>query len=287
MIKKSLLLLSLLAAQVAQAQLPTFLAGTWQTASPNEYEVWEVAGDKMFGLIIQKNDQGDINIVEFMEIWNEKDTTFLSLKSPKRYNGAKFVLSKPAKSPNYSFSKPGSKVIRNVHYRKVNDYMVDVKIQSGEGDYSYVLHREKNTTSNNLSPAVESENPQFDPALAQQLNADQYGMKEYTLVILKTEPAQDIDSDTRSEALNSHFENINRMSKAGKLVVAGPVINPKDEHRGIYILKTNVQDAQKEMMQDKAVELGIFEAMYYRWYGSAALPMYQDFHEKIWQTPIN
>lgn len=54
----------------------------------------------------------------------------------------------------------------------------------------------------------ENSNPNFDPELAQKLGADDYGMKSYFLVILKTGPAKDLDEKTIGESFRTHLDNI-------------------------------------------------------------------------------
>src|SRR6478672_5233429 len=66
-------------------------------------------------------------------------------------------------------------------------------------------------------------NPNFDAALAKKLGADERGMRNYVLAILKSGPNYDkIKGDERSKIFLGHFANINRMAKDGTLLVAGP-----------------------------------------------------------------
>ncbi len=64
---------------------------------------------------------------------------------------------------------------------------------------------------------------QYDSTLAQQLGADEYGMKSCTFVLLTTGDTV-INDEKRTQALFSgHMENITRLTEASKLVLAGPM----------------------------------------------------------------
>ena len=60
--------------------------------------------------------------------------------------------------------------------------------------------------------------PAFDAALAERLGADEHGMRHYVLVILKTGPTPLPKGDQRTEMFKGHFENMQRLAAAGKLV---------------------------------------------------------------------
>jgi uncharacterized protein YciI len=125
-------------------------------------------------------------------------------------------------------------------------------------------------------------NPGYDSTLAKSLGADEYGMKAYILVILKTGDNKVEDKAVRDSLFAGHFENINRMAENGKLLVAGPLGKNDNLYRGIFILNTASFEEAKELLQnDPTVKENIFKAEYYNWYGSAALPVYLETHKKI------
>jgi uncharacterized protein YciI len=122
----------------------------------------------------------------------------------------------------------------------------------------------------------------YDPELAAKYGADDYGMKSYTFVILRTGPNKTEDKDLLAELFRSHMENINKLSKEGRLIVAGPMGKNKKQYRGIFILDTQSEEEAREMLKgDRAIAEGIFEADLFTWYGSAALSAYLEVHEKI------
>lgn len=63
----------------------------------------------------------------------------------------------------------------------------------------------------------------FDKRLAKELEADEYGMKSYVLVILKTGKTTISDKHQRDSIFAGHMKNIGRMADAGLLVSAGPI----------------------------------------------------------------
>lgn len=122
----------------------------------------------------------------------------------------------------------------------------------------------------------------YDAELAQILGADELGMKNYTLVILKTGPAFIEDKALRDSLFAGHFSNMNKMSEAGKLIVAGPLAQNQQTYRGIFILDTTSYEEIRELLSgDPTIASGLFEVELFTWYGSAALPEYLEVHKKI------
>ncbi|NCC46769.1 MAG: hypothetical protein EOM16_07015 [Bacteroidia bacterium] len=142
------------------------------------------------------------------------------------------------------------------------------------------------TSACNQSPTDKKKtlsSQKYDQELAQKYGADEYGMKSYIFVILKTGPDTTSTKEQLNQLFRGHMDNIKNLSEQGKLVVAGPMTDKNEKnYRGIFILNTNdMEEAHKMLMQDPAIAKGVFEAELYPWYGSAALPAYMDVHEKI------
>ncbi|WP_027383332.1 YciI family protein [Epilithonimonas caeni] len=130
---------------------------------------------------------------------------------------------------------------------------------------------------------INAQNKDFDQKLADSLGADQYGMKSYYLVILKKGKAEINDKARKSELMKGHMENINKLAKDGKLIVAGPMAEKNDKnYSGIFILDAKTkEEAESLVLTDPSVKSGIFDVEIYKWYGSAALPLYLKSHDKV------
>lgn len=127
-------------------------------------------------------------------------------------------------------------------------------------------------------------NPNYDPALATKLGADDYGMKEYTLVILKTGSNLTEDKAFIDSCFAGHFDNMGRMVKEDILIVAGPIGKNDMTYRGIFILNvTSIEEAAKILQTDPAINSKLLDAELYKWYGSAALPEYLEASDKVWK----
>jgi uncharacterized protein YciI len=127
-------------------------------------------------------------------------------------------------------------------------------------------------------------NPVYDPTLARRLGADQYGMKMYVLVILKT-GSNNVDNKAKRDSLFAgHMQNIRRLAGLKKLIVAGPLENNEKSYRGIFILDVQtLEEAKALLVTDPAIKEKIFEPELYNWYGSAALSEYLKIADKIWK----
>lgn len=122
----------------------------------------------------------------------------------------------------------------------------------------------------------------FDPALAARLGADERGMRSYVLVILKTGPTRVPDGEARSAMFAGHFANMERLSKAGKLVLAGPFTADPDGWRGLFILAVDsIDEASALTATDPVITHGEMVAEYHRWYGSAATMMIPEVHPSL------
>jgi uncharacterized protein YciI len=133
-----------------------------------------------------------------------------------------------------------------------------------------------------ITLTAQTENKDYDPALAKMLGADDYGMKSYVLVILKTGSYEEQDPERRDSLFRGHMNNINRLAEMGKLVVAGPLGENDASYRGIFILDVRSMDEARELLiTDPTIEAKVFETELFPWYGSAALPEYLKVHARI------
>jgi len=128
-------------------------------------------------------------------------------------------------------------------------------------------------------------NPNYNKALADKLGSDDYGMKTYFLVILKTGTNTTTDKQLISESFKGHMNNINKLVNENKLIVAGPFAKNEKNYRGIFILN-NIQSAKEAtqlLLTDPAIKNKLLDYEIFIWYGSAALPEYLPFSDKIWK----
>lgn len=128
-------------------------------------------------------------------------------------------------------------------------------------------------------------NPNYDKTLSEKLGGDDYGMKSYFLVILKTGTNTTTDKELITESFRGHMENINRLVAEGKLIVAGPLGKNDNKYRGIFILNNlkTIEEAKELLQTDLAIKNGILDYEIFTWYGSAALPEYLPLSDKIWK----
>lgn len=121
----------------------------------------------------------------------------------------------------------------------------------------------------------------YDAELAKKFGADDYGMKQYVFVILKTRTAKIEDAEKRKKLQSGHMENINRLAEAGKLVLAGPFMDGGNM-RGLYIFNVETIEEAKELVKtDPAIREGLFDVEFTKWYGSAALMNVNNLHKKV------
>ncbi|MFN3487941.1 MAG: YciI family protein [Emticicia sp.] len=122
----------------------------------------------------------------------------------------------------------------------------------------------------------------IDSVLSVQLGADEYGMKNYVMALLKRGPRRwMIDSVMASNLQKAHIANIGRLADEGKLVVAGPFTDTTDL-KGIYVFDVKtIEEAQKLCETDPAIKAGSLMMELHPWYGSAAMLQIPAIHNKI------
>jgi len=137
-----------------------------------------------------------------------------------------------------------------------------------------------------VSPAAAEEdapspNPAYDEALARAAGADDYGMRNYVLVILKTGPTPVPAGPERDTMFRGHFANMKRLAEEGKLVLAGP-FDGAEGWRGMFVFDVaEIADAEALVATDPVVQHGEMVAEYHKYYGSAALRFVNETHQKL------
>jgi uncharacterized protein len=136
-----------------------------------------------------------------------------------------------------------------------------------------------------LFVSAQTQSSKYDKALADSLGADEYGMKNYLFVILKTGKTVIEDKHVRDSLFKGHMDNIGRLAKMGKLVVAGPFGKNELTYRGLFIFNVKTREELHQLLDtDPTIKSGIFDLEILDWYGSAALPTYLPYHEKVQKT---
>ncbi len=132
-------------------------------------------------------------------------------------------------------------------------------------------------TTNNIA----SDTMEYDIKLAEELGADEYGMKQYIMAFLKKGPNRDLSAEEASKLQRAHLDNIKKMAEDGKLIIAGPFLDNGDL-RGIYIFNvSSLEEAQALTETDPAIKAGSLVLELKPWYGSAGLMQVNEIHKKI------
>lgn len=128
-------------------------------------------------------------------------------------------------------------------------------------------------------------NPNYDEALAKKVGAPDNGMKTYVFCLLTTGTNTTATPEEKKKLFEGHMANINKLASEGKLVMAGPFMKNEKNYRGIFIFNcSTIEEAEKLVNSDPAVQANIFKADLTVWYGSAALVLMDELHKKISKT---
>ena len=134
------------------------------------------------------------------------------------------------------------------------------------------------------SLSVEAAGPataKYDAELAAKVGADEHGMRQYVLVILKTGPKPVPAGEERKKMFAGHFANIERLANEGKLVLAGP-FDGVDGWRGMFVFAVkDIEEAKQLTATDPVIISGEMVAEYHQYFGSAALMLVNEWHSKL------
>lgn len=135
-----------------------------------------------------------------------------------------------------------------------------------------------------IGVSAQNENKNYDAELAKKYDADDYGMKMYIFVMLKSGANKNDDKAYTDSCFTGHMANINKLVEENKMIVAGPMGANDNGYRGIFILNVKTKDEALVLLKDDpAINSGLLAAELYEWYGSAALPAYLEESDKVWK----
>ncbi len=165
------------------------------------------------------------------------------------------------------------------------------------GSYVHKQQPDGTTSSTKNSAATETKQDEslaekastidkYNAELAKELGADEYGMKGYVFVLLKTGKVTIDDKEESGKVFAGHFANMSRLAKEGKLVLAGPFVEGGSK-RGLFVLNvTTIEDAEELVKTDPAVAAGVLDYELTKLYCSAALMKISEIHETIQKSKI-
>jgi len=264
-----------------QAQMPSFLVGTWKQEGKPLFEHWDRNQDgNLKGFSYQVLDGGEMLVSEYLDLIAEGNGLVYKATVLNQNQGKGISFEGSLVGDTYSFVNAEHSFPKVISYQKLGADSIRVTVSGGEKQFSYKMGKVKNAKKAEIA---EGSTDGFDEDLAKSLGADDYGMKNYFLVVLKTGENKTTDKEFINTGFRGHMDNMGKLVKDGKLVVAGPFGKNMDQFRGIFILQNlkDMEEAKAVVDTDPAVKAGLLGYSIYPWYGSAALPMYLPYSEKI------
>lgn len=277
----TLLILFSLEFVFAQADFPDFLQGTWKMENKEVYEHWDRLNESSLKGFSYKLEDKQMIITEYLDISNSDEgiSYTATVLNQNQGRGINFMLTKS--DSVFTFENPDHDFPKMIVYQKLNDLEILVQVSDGkQNGFAYIIQKQFQENFSNENTIA---NTAYDPVLAEKLGADDYGMKNYFLVILKTGMNTSADSELISKSFRGHLDNIQKMVDEGKLIVAGPLGKNENNYRGIFILSNiaSVDGIKQLLLADAAIENGFLDYDIYTWYGSAALSEYLPVSNKI------
>jgi len=268
---------------IAQATLPSFLQGTWKMENQENYEHWDQLNDQSLKGFSYKIKDGQMAITEYLEMLlkNNKVQYTATVLNQNQGKGIHFILTKT--DSTFTFENKKHDFPKKIVYKKISDTEIFVQVTDGkQKGFAYKMTKQnvRKTEKDTLTS-----NPNYNQSLAEKLGGDDYGMKSYILVILKTGPNKTTNKELINESFRGHMTNINQLVAQSKLIVAGPLGKNDNNYRGIFILNNvkTLEEAKELLKTDPAIKNGLLDVELFNWYGSSALPEYLPISDKVWK----
>lgn len=108
--------------------------------------------------------------------------------------------------------------------------------------------------------------------LALPLCAQEVSMRFYVMAILEKGPKWTKESTPETKKLlKGHMDNIGKLAKEGKLILAGPLAGAGDA-AGIFVFDTaSIDQAREWCDSDPAIHAGRFQVKLWRWYAAKGI----------------
>jgi hypothetical protein len=205
----------------AQSSYPDFLIGTWKMENQEIYEHWDKLNENTLKGFSYKLKDGQMIISEYLDITkvNKEVIYTATVIQQNQGKGVSFKLIKA--DSTFVFENPDHDFPKKIVYQKLNETQIFVQVSDGkQKGFAYKMQKQNQENKQKDSSIL---NPKYDKTLVDKLGGDDYGMKSYYLIILKTGPNTTADKELINASFRGHMNNINRLVEEGKLIIAGPL----------------------------------------------------------------
>lgn len=279
----TLLILFIVDMTFAQSSYPDFLHGTWKMENKEVYEHWDILNEHTLKGISYRLKDGQMFISEYLDIAKVNNEVIYTATVLDQNDGnvVHFTLSKT--DSTYIFENPNHDFPKKIVYQKLNESEIYVQVSDGkQKGFEYKMQKQIHEVKQKDSTIS---NPNYNKTLADKFGGDDYGMKNYYLIILKSGNIKTKNKELINESFRGHLNNMNRLVDECKLILAGPLGKNENNYRGIFILNNleSLNEVNELLQTNLAIKNGLLDYEIYTWYGSAALPEYLPISDKIWK----
>lgn len=268
----------------AQSKLPEFLVGTWLSEDQSTYEHWDKLSANLMKGYAYEVKNGEMVVKEYLDIAQYHDEIFYLPTVIGQNKGKPVEFKMTASDSAFVFENKAHDFPKKISYKKLSETEIFVQVLGAKNSgFSFKMKKVKSTADPVKEPNT-TDNPKYDKALAEKLKGNDYGMKSYMFVTLKTGLNTTTDEKYIDSCFTGHMANIGRLVKEGKLIVAGPFGKNELNYRGLFILNVATKEEAEALLKtDPAVNAKLLGYDLVPWYGSAALPEYLEASDKIWR----
>jgi uncharacterized protein YciI len=267
---------------ISQLKFPEFLQGTWQVENKEQFEHWDILNQTHLKGYSYHKTNSEFIVEEYIEIKKINTKIIYTAHVINQNNGKGVDFKLTQADSSYVFENKQHYFPKKLIYKKINADKIYVTVGDNKNNrVSYFMNKISNTSRLN-DTSIKNKN--YNAQLANTLGADNYGMKNYILVLLKTGENINPNEDLKNKSYEGHFKNIDKLINDKKLIIVGPINKNENNYRGLFILDVDdFTSAEQLISNDAAIKNGYLSYELYNWYGSAALPKNLEISDKIWK----
>src|SRR5690606_32221995 len=158
------------------------------------YEHWDKLNSHTLKGFSYQLKNGQMEISEYVDISERNNQTIYTAVVINQNEGKEIEFRLTKTGDTFTFENPDHDFPKSISYQRVSDNEMFVSVSDGkQKGFSYKMTKQYvgDTTA---------ANPNYNKTLADRLGGDEYGMKSYFFIVLKTGPNTTADKELVSEA---------------------------------------------------------------------------------------
>lgn len=163
----------------SQVSFPSFLEGTWKVDNKEQYEEWDRTNENELKGLSYALKNGQKIVSEYLKLIKINDRIIYTALVVGQNNNQEVSFELTYQDSTYTFVNEEHDYPNYIRYTPITTNRLRITVEGKSGKISSFY-------ANKIASKTSEANPKYDQELAKKLGADDYGMKSYIFVLLKT-----------------------------------------------------------------------------------------------------